>query len=119
VIDSAFCSTGKILDCLAVGQTIGSDEKVVLFVKLPDNETLTPALVREIQGELRARRSARHVPSVVSYIPQPTYLSSLGYKVIAAPVIAYTINGKKIETLIKKVRCKPGPSLLFIELKIF
>ncbi|KAJ7904525.1 acetoacetyl-CoA synthetase [Mycena olivaceomarginata] len=64
VIDSAFSATGKIVDCLAVGQTIGgSDEQVILFVKLPDSEELSPALVRQIKEEVRARRTARHVPA--------------------------------------------------------
>jgi acetoacetyl-CoA synthetase len=67
VIDSAFSATGKIVDCLAVGQTIGgSDEQVILFVKLPDSEELSPALVRQIKEEVRARRTARHVPAQVS-----------------------------------------------------
>ncbi|KAJ7771374.1 acetoacetyl-CoA synthetase [Mycena maculata] len=88
VIDSAFCSTGKILDCLAIGQTIGeSDERVILFVKLPDNEVLSPALERQIKDEVRVRRSPRHVPAVI----------------IQAWMIPYTLNGKRVEVLVKKI----------------
>ncbi|KAJ6613430.1 acetoacetyl-CoA synthetase [Mycena sp. CBHHK59/15] len=88
VIDTAFCATGKILDCLAVGQTIGgSDERVILFVKLPDTQDLTPALERQIKGEVRARRSPRHVPA----------------QIIQVPEIPYTLNGKRVEVLVKKI----------------
>jgi acyl-coenzyme A synthetase/AMP-(fatty) acid ligase len=69
VIESAFCSTGKLVDCLAVGQTIagGTDERVLLFVQLPDTQTLSPTLVRQIKDEVRSRRSPRHVPAEASY----------------------------------------------------
>ncbi|KAJ7228657.1 acetoacetyl-CoA synthetase [Mycena pura] len=88
VIESAFCSTGKILDCLAVGQAIGeSDERVILFVKLPDGKTLTPSLDCAVKDEVRTRRSARHVPA----------------KVIQVKDIPYTLNSKKVEVLVKKI----------------
>ncbi|KAJ6539357.1 acetoacetate-CoA ligase [Mycena capillaripes] len=88
VIDSAFCSTGKILDCLAVGQTVGmSDERVILFVKLPDTHDLSPALERQIKDEVRIRRSPRHVPA----------------RIIQVKDIPYTLNGKRVEVLVKKI----------------
>ncbi|KAK7061728.1 acetoacetyl-CoA synthetase [Favolaschia claudopus] len=92
VIDSAFSENGergKILDCLAVGQTIGggSDERVILFVKLPDNEELSPEMIQQIKAEVRNRRSARHVPA----------------QIIQVRDIPYTLNGKKVEVLVKKI----------------
>ncbi|KAJ7507822.1 acetoacetyl-CoA synthetase [Mycena galericulata] len=88
VIDSAFCSTGKVLDSLAIGQTIdGIDERVVLFVKLPDNEELSPTLVHQIKDEVRVRRSPRHVPAVIIQVKE----------------IPYTLNGKRVEVLVKKI----------------
>lgn len=88
VLDTAFCSTGKILDCLAIGQTIGgSDERVILFVKLPDGQDLSPGLERQIKDELRVRRSPRHVPA----------------QIIQAEDIPYTLNGKRVEVLVKKI----------------
>jgi len=56
------------VDCLAVGLTTngGSDERVILFVKLPDGEKLSPVLEKKIKREIRLRRSARHVPARVS-----------------------------------------------------
>ncbi|KAJ7047363.1 acetoacetyl-CoA synthetase [Mycena alexandri] len=89
VIDSAFCSTGKILDCLAVGQTIGggSDERVVLFVKLPDTQELSDTLVQQIKDVVRQKRSPRHVPA----------------RIIQVREIPYTLNGKRVEVLVKKI----------------
>ncbi|KAJ6515885.1 acetoacetyl-CoA synthetase [Mycena sanguinolenta] len=87
VIDSTFCAAGKIVDCLAVGQTVEGDERVILFVKLPDNQQLSPALVSEIKTEVRIRRSARHVPA----------------QIIQVGDIPYTLNGKKVEVLVKKI----------------
>ncbi|KAJ7638822.1 acetoacetyl-CoA synthetase [Roridomyces roridus] len=88
VIDSAFCATGQLVDCLAVGQSIGgSDERVVLFVKLPDNARLSPELERRIKEEIRVQRSPRHVPAVVMQVTD----------------IPYTLNGKRVEVLVKKI----------------
>ena len=57
-----------VADCLAVGQSIahGADERVVLFVKLLEGETLSEELEKRIKHEIRTRRSARHVPAKVS-----------------------------------------------------
>ena len=56
-----------VADCLAVGQALaGADERVVLFVKLPAGQTLAPELAARIRAEVRARRSARHVPAKAS-----------------------------------------------------
>lgn len=56
-----------IVDCLAVGQSIakGTDERVILFVKLLEGQTLGADLEKRIRAEIRARRSARHVPAEV------------------------------------------------------
>ena len=57
-----------ILDSLVVGQTIqgGADERVILFVKLKEGEMLSEALVKAVKMEIRAKRTARHVPEKVS-----------------------------------------------------
>jgi acetoacetyl-CoA synthetase len=59
-------------DALAVGQSIqnGSDERVILFVKLGDGESLHEDLESAIRRQVRAKRSARHVPEMVSGIPR-------------------------------------------------
>ena len=56
-----------ILDSLVVGQLIesGSDERVICFVKLPEGAALGDRLRRAIASEVRAKRTARHVPAEV------------------------------------------------------
>ncbi|KAL5507975.1 hypothetical protein ACEPAH_5593 [Sanghuangporus vaninii] len=78
-----------ILDCLAVGQYIngGSDERVILFVKLQEGCTCTPELEKRIKAEVRARRTARHVPE----------------RIIKVNDIPYTLNGKRVEVPVKKI----------------
>lgn len=61
-----------ISDCLVVGQAIkdssGStvDERVVLFVKMPEGEVVSEEFVKAVNGEIRRKRTARHVPAEVS-----------------------------------------------------
>ena len=57
-----------IVDCLAVGQSVrnGTDERVILFVKLEDGLKCTEELQKRIKTEIRARRSPRHVPEQVN-----------------------------------------------------
>lgn len=54
-------------DALVVGQSInqGTDERVILFVKLGDGIKLSHELVKALEMEIRAKRSARHVPEKV------------------------------------------------------
>ena len=49
------------------GQSIaqGTDERVILFVKLLEGEVLSDELQKRIKHEIRTRRSARHVPAKV------------------------------------------------------
>ena len=57
-----------VADCLAVGHSIrgGVDERVVLFVKLEEGCSLGSELEKKLRSEIRARRTARHVPERVS-----------------------------------------------------
>ncbi|KAF7332219.1 Acetoacetyl-CoA synthetase [Mycena kentingensis (nom. inval.)] len=85
VIEAVF--PGIIVDSLAVGQKLGEDERVILFVKLPDGKMLDAALEKEIRDEVRVRRSARHVPG----------------KIVQVRDIPYTLNLKKVEVLVGKI----------------
>ncbi|KAF9009054.1 acetoacyl-CoA synthetase [Cyathus striatus] len=92
VLDAQFSSGSQedvIIDSLAVGQKIdgGSDERVILFVKLSIGCELSASLESRIRSEIRRRRSPRHVPA----------------QVIQVPDIPYTINGKRVEVLVKKI----------------
>lgn len=62
-----------ISDCLVVGQAIKDsngatvDERVVLFVKMPEGEVVSEEFVKAVNGEIRRKRTARHVPAEVSH----------------------------------------------------
>jgi acetoacetyl-CoA synthetase len=58
------------VDYVAVGQMIdqGADERVLLFVKLPEGQKLTPEFEARIKKEMRARRSPRHAPAKVRLV---------------------------------------------------
>jgi acyl-coenzyme A synthetase/AMP-(fatty) acid ligase len=64
----ALTASRPIVDCLAVGQVTdgGVDERVILFVKLEEGESLSFDLENKVKAEIRAQRSPRHVPSRVS-----------------------------------------------------
>ena len=64
---SATHTSHAIVDCLAIGQSIqqGTDERVILFVKLLEGETLSADLEKRLKTEIRNHRSARHVPAKV------------------------------------------------------
>lgn len=70
VLDLYFSSRSAehvVLDYLAVGQKTdgGADERVVLFIKLPPGQDLSPTFEARIKSEIRSCRSPRHVPARV------------------------------------------------------
>ncbi len=77
----------EISDSLVVGQKWQGDERVILFVKLAENESLTDELQTTLKSEIRSQCSPRHVPA----------------KILAIADIPYTINGKKVEIAVKKI----------------
>ncbi|KAF9075793.1 acetoacyl-CoA synthetase [Rhodocollybia butyracea] len=87
VIDAHFADS--IEDCVAAGQSIdnGTDERVILFVKLPKGHELSSTLVDAICAQIKQKRTPRHVPS----------------KVIQVRDIPYTLNSKRVEVLVKKI----------------
>ncbi|KAF9534315.1 acetoacetyl-CoA synthetase [Crepidotus variabilis] len=92
VLDSCFSHGAAefiISDYLAIGQKTdgGADERVVLFVKLPADKDLSLAFESRIKAEIRSQRSPRHVPA----------------RIIQVTDIPYTLNGKRVEVLVKKI----------------
>lgn len=84
----------EVADSLCVGQTLkdGTDERVVLFLKVDDIEGketvgLDAGLVGRIKTHIRNQLSPRHVPAFV----------------LRTKDIPYTINGKKVEIAVKKI----------------
>ncbi len=77
----------EIADSLAVGQNYEDDQRVILFVKLTPDFTLTDALKDKIKKTLRENASPRHVPAVI----------------LEAPDIPYTLNMKKVESAVTNI----------------
>ncbi len=76
-----------IIDSVIVGHSTGDDEEAILFVKLDKNINLDDTLIDAIRLKVKLGCSPRHVPA----------------KILTAPDIPYTINGKKVEVAVKKL----------------
>ena len=77
----------EIVDSLVVGQAWQDDERIILFVKLPEGDVLDEALVKKLKVVIRQNCSPRHVPAII----------------LKTTDIPYTINGKKVEIAVKKI----------------
>ena len=53
----------EVLESLVIGQHWEHDERIVLFVRLPEAMTLTPELEDRIRQRIRQNATPRHVPS--------------------------------------------------------
>ncbi|MBI45299.1 MAG: acetoacetate--CoA ligase [Candidatus Marinimicrobia bacterium] len=77
----------KVLDSVVVGYEFDNDEKIILFLKLKENQDLTDELINEVRQLIKNKCSPRHIPSLLLQVDD----------------IPYTINGKKVELAIKKI----------------
>ncbi|XP_060763557.1 acetoacetyl-CoA synthetase isoform X2 [Neoarius graeffei] len=78
----------EVCDSVCVPQyNSDGEERVILFLKLVQNETFSAELVAKIRSAIRASLSARHVPTII----------------LQTKDIPYTISGKKVEVAVKQV----------------
>ena len=77
----------EVSDSLVVGQEWGEDERIILFIKLAPNKTLSDELINKIKSTIKKSCSPRHVPA----------------KILMIDDIPYTISGKKVEIAVKKI----------------
>ncbi|KAF5650798.1 acetoacetate ligase [Fusarium tjaetaba] len=77
-------------DCIAVGRRLPgeADEQVVMFLKM--KAPTFKETVEKIRDAIRQDLSPRHVPALI----------------LEAQDIPYTLNGKKMETLVRDILCK-------------
>ncbi|KAF2166766.1 hypothetical protein M409DRAFT_66349 [Zasmidium cellare ATCC 36951] len=91
----------SISDALVVGQQRSTakysdpTEQVLLFMKPTPSTSLTPSLISRIRDSIARDLSRRHVPQYFFEVDE----------------IPYNVNGKKLETLVKKV-VNGGPEVL-------
>ena len=76
----------EILESIAIGQTWEDDTRVVLFVKLRENQVLDEALETKIRHIIRTNASPRHVPA----------------KIIQVLDIPRTLSGKIVEIAVRQ-----------------
>jgi len=76
-----------VLESIAVGQHWQDDERIVLFVKLREGIALDETLRTEIKQVIRANATPRHVPAVITQVPD----------------IPRTISGKIVEIAVRQV----------------
>lgn len=77
----------EVLESIAIGQQYQGDERVVLFVKLRDEITLTDELQKTIAKTIRANATPRHVPAAILQVSD----------------IPRTISGKIVELAVRNV----------------
>ncbi len=77
----------EIADSAAIGQNWEGDQRVLLFVKLAPEATLSDELKTRIKTALRDKASPRHVPALI----------------IEVPDIPYTFSAKKVESAITNI----------------
>jgi len=77
----------EIADSLAVGQNLGEDQRIILFVKMSPRHRLSDDLKEKIRRALRADASPKHVPALILEVPD----------------IPYTLNMKKVETAVANI----------------
>ncbi len=77
----------EIADSLAVGQNLGEDQRIILFVKMVPGHRLSEDLKERIRRSLRAEASPKHVPALILEVPD----------------IPYTLNMKKVETAVANI----------------
>ncbi len=77
----------QISEALAVGQNFKDDVRIILFVKMINNQILSDNLIKEIKEKIRLNCSPRHVPAIV----------------LDCPDIPRTKSGKVVEIAVRKV----------------
>ena len=76
-----------VVESLVVGQRLGHDERIVLFVKLREGLTLTDDLRETIKRRIRETTSPRHVPA----------------RIVQVAEIPRTKSGKIVELAVREV----------------
>lgn len=77
----------EVVESVAIAQQYGDDVRIVLFVRLRDDLTLDERLRDKICRTIRDNTSPRHVPS----------------RIVQAPDLPRTLNGKLVELAVRDV----------------
>jgi acetoacetyl-CoA synthetase len=83
-----------VVESLAIGQRWDNGERVVLFVRLRDGQSLTPDVEERIRRRVRENTSPRHVPA---RIVQVTDIPRTKSGKIVELAVRDVVHGRKIE----------------------
>jgi acetoacetyl-CoA synthetase len=59
---------GEVEEAIAIGQDVGGDQRVVLFLRLREGTVLDDELRRAIRQRIRANTTPRHVPGIIAQV---------------------------------------------------
>ena len=76
----------EVLESVVIGQEVGHDVRVVLFVRLREGLVLDEALAGRIRRQIREHTSPRHVPA----------------RILQVPEVPRTISGKVVELAVRE-----------------
>ncbi len=77
----------SVEDSLVVGQQVGGDERILLFVKMKSGHDMDGKLRIALRSKIKTACTPRHVPAITLEVPD----------------IPYTRSGKKVEVAVKKI----------------
>ena len=80
-------SDEDVIESICIGQTIGDDVRVVLFVVMSEGAELSDEIRKRLKRSIREKATPRHVPAVI----------------LAVTDIPRTINGKITEIAVRQV----------------
>jgi acetoacetyl-CoA synthetase len=83
----------QVIESVAVAQEWQGDTRIVLFVRLADGAVLDDALRDTIKQTLRERCSPRHVPAVITQVPDIPRTRSGKISELA---VADVVNGRSV-----------------------
>jgi len=76
----------EVLESVVIGQEVGHDVRIVLFVRLRENLALDESLAERIRRQIRDNTTPRHVPA----------------KILQVPEIPRTLSGKVVELTVRE-----------------
>jgi len=80
-------SFDEVLEAVVVGQTVGDDQRIVLFVVMSEGNVLDEELQERLRVTIRAQASPHHVPRVI----------------LAVDGVPRTVSGKISEIAVRKI----------------
>ncbi|HSD38597.1 MAG TPA: acetoacetate--CoA ligase [Rhodocyclaceae bacterium] len=89
----------EVLESIVIGQDFESDVRVVLFVRLRDELTLSDELVARIKLVIRENASPRHVPAKILQVPDIPRTKSGKLVELAVRAVVHGQEVKNIEAL--------------------